>query len=140
MSQSTVVIVSDSPLGGFVKKRLEGLNYAVLTDVQWRANKKPIAAVLFCLEASFKEPRKALTSKEDFEDQWARLMEGETKRAFSFVFESLSYLLAHSKTAQVPSSIVFLGSKLVRSPNSPQQIMASSVKRAVAGFAGSLFF
>lgn len=64
----------------------------------------------------------------------------ETGTNLTIVSHILSNLTLFSQQSGVPGTVVFLGSKLVRSPNSPHQVVSSAVKKSVMGFAGSLFF
>jgi NAD(P)-dependent dehydrogenase (short-subunit alcohol dehydrogenase family) len=136
----TAIVVDDSPLGDAVRAELRLNGYTAVDAQTWRKQKQPLEGVIFCTEASYKEPRKALTSVEGFRDQWSRLVEGETRSSFELVVEVLPFLTENWKRTSRPSSIVFMASRIVRSPNSPNQIVPSVVKRAVTTFAGSLFF
>lgn len=96
--------------------------------------------VVCTLEAS-REPRLELAAGlTAVDDQIGRLIEGETRRTMRVVYACMSRLLRAARPPYQPSTVVLLGSKMVRSPNSPSQIIASAAKRALAGFAGSLFF
>ena len=141
-NNGTVILVSDSPLGDSVSRLLTHLKYQVLTPKEWRENQslKNICGLIFCMETSFKEKRSPLKSIEQLNSQWESLMEKETHEAFKLTIELLPVLHETFKATKIPSTIVFLGSKMVRSPNSPNQVIPSVVKRAVQAFCGSMFF
>jgi len=139
-SSGHALVVSDSDLGDVVRRKLAEQGYTCVRIQEWRSHKTPLAAIVFCTEAALKEPRKRLNKVSEFQDQWNRLMEVEVKQAFELAVEAFPSLTQHFKTTGVPGSIIFLGSKVVRSPNSPQQIVSSVVKRSLMTFSGSLFF
>lgn len=133
------VILRDSALGDVVQHELETHKYQVISPEIWRHNREPVEAIICCTEASLREPRKILDDA-TFNDQWHRLVENEVKVAFQLVVEALPFLVRNFQATGKPSTIIFLASKVMRASNSPQQIVASLVKRAVGGFAASLFF
>ncbi|KAH9252215.1 hypothetical protein BASA81_009817 [Batrachochytrium salamandrivorans] len=137
------IVVSDSKLGEVLATgfRTKLPHVPLLTPEEWRQNgKPPVGWVFFCQEACFNEPRRALDSVAALEDQWLRLFDTEVKQAVQLTLELLPQLKQASQTSNRPSSLVFLGSKLVRSPNSPNQVVSSMVKKAVQIFCGSMFF
>ena len=85
------------------------------------------------------EERKDLNSLSEFQQQFEKIVLNEVNLQFKLTFLALPLMLKHS-SLQSPSSIVFLASRLIRTPNSPGQIVTSIAKRSLQSFAGSLFF
>lgn len=100
-------------------------------------NNHRVLSLLFVFEEN--EGRKDLNSLVEFETQFEKLVLNEAMLQFQLTYIALPLILKHC-SLQSPSSIVFLASRLIRTPNSPGQIVTSIAKRSLQSFAGSLFF
>jgi 3-oxoacyl-[acyl-carrier protein] reductase len=116
---------------------IQDIQQDVLTN---KIRKNALAIIIIAFESANQEGRGNLNSLQQLQTQYTNYIHDEFKTTVEIVYTCLPLLLQHAQPPFQPSTIILLGNRMCRSPNSPQQIMISAEKKALMGFAGSLFF
>lgn len=115
MPNALLLTSKDSAVFTRTKSELQSIGYHVFDTES--ASPNELHAMIVATEDGFNEPRGNLTGESMLADQYQRLIQGELQWTMQTVVKALPALKRGAEQRGVPSSIVILGSKLVRSPS-----------------------